>query len=467
MNFMQVLFVSSCVGMVVAICGCTTYTSPFVHKSEAELDAMEAQSVAAAEAFTTGDYATSEQILARLGSEQTVSSPQYEMERVSVLLHQGKHKEAHELMQKIRIDLEMLFDEKSEKEAMSLWHGENKKVFKGDSHERATFYALFALSFLERGEWEDAERCVKNGLLCDSANTRETQYNSDYVLLYYIGYVACKRSGRGSDAEEYLREMARVIGDSKSIVERIGNLTMPNAFLVVWGGVPPSYARGGEYDEIRHVIPGTPNPFSYLSVRHKGMEEFLALDGFADINFQATTRGGREMDSVLKDKAAVKSGMEASGNILIVAGMGCFAAMGSGDAKVDLVLGCAGVGCFLLGGTFYIVGECINSEADIRSWKTLPGEFLVVPLSLPEGQHELELNGYRLRDQVARRKIGIDVKTNTIAVAHTSIMHIKTLSNPTEMLLNSSVDIANAAVEPPSKNVPAEINIIENKGGVK
>lgn len=455
-------------GIVAAMCGCSTYTSPFVHKSESELDAMETQSATAANAFADGDYATSERILSELGSEQTVSSPQYEMERVSVLLHQGRRKEAHELMQKVQRDLEMLFDAKSEEEAMSLWHGENKKVFKGDAHERATFYALFAMSFMEQGKWEDAERCVKNGILCDSANTEEAKYNSDYALLHYLGYVACKRSGRDSDAEEYLREISGLAGDSSaSLVAKIEKAALPNAFLVIWGGTPPSYARGGEYDEIRHVIPGAKNPFSYLSVREKDGKELLAFEGLADLNFQATTRGGRVMDSVLKDKAAVKSGMEASGNILLIAGMGCFAAMGSGDAKVDLVLGCVGTGCFLLGGTFYIVGECINSKADVRSWKTLPGEFLVVPLSLPEGHHEIEFNGYHLRDQVARKIVEVDVKSNTLASVHTSIMHFKELPNPSAMLLNSSVDVANGAVKPLSKDISAEIKIVTEKGGVK
>ena len=454
-----------CTVVSAVICGCTTYTSPFAHKTEQELEAMDAQSATAAQSFASGDYAASDRILSELASELTVSTPQYELERVSVLLHQGRKKEAHELMVKVRNDLEMLFDEKAEKEAVSLWHGENKKVFKGDAHERATLYALLALSFMEMGEWEDAERSVKNGLLCDSANTDQIQYNSDYAILHYLGYVACRRSGRDSDASEYLRELSGCAGEKMG--EALQKAEIPNAFIVVWGGTPPAYYRGGTHNEIRHIVPGSKNPFSYLAVKDKGGKYVLAPAGLADVNFQATTRGGREMDEVLRDKAAVKSGMEASANILLIAGLGCFSAMGGGNPQADLVLGCVGTGCVVLGGTFYIVGECINSEADIRSWKTLPGEFLIVPLTLPDGKRTIEVNGYRLRDQVVRKTVDIEIKPDAVVSAHLSIMNFKSLPDPSSLLLQSAIEVAKGAEATPSKDIPSEIKSADSKGGAK
>ena len=159
--------------VVAMVCGCATYTSPFVHKTEEELDAMERLDWGAARRFASGDYDAADRTLRSLTAEPTVSRPLYELERVSVLLQKDRRKEARELMLKVARDFELLFDERSEEEAVSLWHGENEKVFKGDAHERATLYAFLALSFLETGDWDDAERSVKNGLLADSANTKE------------------------------------------------------------------------------------------------------------------------------------------------------------------------------------------------------------------------------------------------------------------------------------------------------
>ena len=448
---------AAAVFVALSACGCATYTSPFVHKTEEELEAMEAQDAVASAHFASGDYGRADAILKQLLAEPTVSSPLYEMERISVLLNQGKKDEAHELMMKVRADLDLLFDEKSEKEAISLWHGENKKVYKGDAHERSTLYAFLAMSFMERGDWDNAERCVKNGLLADSANTKEERFNSDYALLQYLGYVACARGGRAADADRYKEELnATLRACSPAAADVLGKSPLPNAFVVVWAGTPPSYVRGGAHKEIRHVIPGKKCAFDFLSAQPAGGDELLMAGGLADLNFQATTRGGREMDTVLADKAAAKTGMEASKNILILAGYGCFAAMGN-DSKADLVLGCVGGGCFLLGITFHIVGECINADADIRSWKNLPGELIVLPISLPERDTEVEVRGYKGWDNIVCRKVAVPVRPDCVATAHVSMMQYQTMSNPAGQLLDAGVKLSKTVPEAPTKDSVAEI----------
>ncbi len=456
MSFLRIGFAMQ----LAAACGCATYTSPFVHKTEDELDAMECLDEAAARCFAAGNYAAADSTLLSLTSEPTVSRPLYELERVNVLLHQERRKEAHELMMKVCRDFDLLFDERSEKEAVSLWHGENEKVYKGDAHERATLYAFLALSFMEQGEWDDAERSVKNGLLADSANTKEAKYNSDYALLQYLGYVACMKSGRASAAEGYMREMGTTLGVDSATLDVLSKSPLPNAFAVVWAGTPPTYARGGEYSHIRHVIPGTKSPFSYLSADAGDGVEILVPTGLADINFQATTRGGREMDTVLNNKAAVKTGMSASGNILLIAGYACFASMGS-DAKADIVLGCVGGGCMLLGCTFHIVGACINSTADIRCWKNLPGELLVVPMVLPEGERTVAVRGYMQRDNVVRTEKSVTVGPNAVATAHLSLMPYSTIVSPSTEIIKRGVAVSAGALAPVSSSLPAEITPIE------
>lgn len=443
--------------VALSACGCASYTSPFVHKTEKELEAMETQDSVASAHFASGDYGRADTMLKQLLTEPTVSSPLYELERVSVLLNQGKREEAHELMMKVRADFELLFDEKSEKEAISLWHGENKKVYKGDAHERSTLYAFLAMSFMERGDWDNAERCAKNGLLADSANTKEERFNSDYALLQYLGYVACARGGRAADADRYKEELnATLKVCSPAAAGMIGKSPLPNAFVVVWAGTPPSYVRGGAHKEIRHVVPGKKCSFDFLSAQATSGDELLMTGGLADLNFQATTRGGREMDTVLSDKAAAKTGMEASGNILLIAGYGCFSAMGN-NANADLVLGCVGGGCFLLGCTFHVVGACINSDADIRSWKNLPGELIVLPMNLPEHDTEVSVRGYKGWDNIVCRTVKVPVHSDGVATAHVSMMQYQSMSNPAGALIIAGVKRSKTVPEAPTKDSVAEI----------
>ena len=61
--------------VVAMVCGCATYTSPFVHKTEEELDAMERLDWGAARRFASGDYDAADRTLRSLTAEPTVSRP--------------------------------------------------------------------------------------------------------------------------------------------------------------------------------------------------------------------------------------------------------------------------------------------------------------------------------------------------------------------------------------------------------
>lgn len=424
---------------VLFLFGCRTYDSPFVSKTEEELEAMEYQNFLASEEFYRGNYVASRAITEKLSFEMTVSRPLYQLEQVSTLLLEGKNQEAHELMISIRNDLDILFDRQSEEKAISLWHGENNKVFKGDNHERAIFYAFLAMSFIELGEYEDALRCVQNGLLADSSN--EEEYSSDFGLLHYLGYVTSRYLNDMGGAEEYKREYLETLAMQGCNVDSyestwaslVDDKPLPNAFLVLWTGTPPSYVRGGAYEEIRHVIPGK-DELTMVMVETPDKNLRNAAKYIGDINFQASTRGGREMDSVLKNKANVKSGLNASGNVFMIAGFACFAAMsGQNEAPVILALGGAGIGCFVVGGGFYYVGSLINSKADIRYWRNLPGNLSIIPLYLEEGDNEIFIHGYYGWDHVIRENCTIPILPGKTTIRHFSLMPLAEQVNTPNM----------------------------------
>ena len=417
-----------CAALMLAA-GCHSYEGRFVHKSEDELDAMEIADEQVGHEFRRGAYGSAEASLKTLMSEPTVSLPQYELERVSILLMQGKSDEAHAQMMKVREELETLFDPGLEQKAVSIWHGENNKVFKGDSHERATLYALLAMSFMERGKWNDAERCAKNGLLADSANTREERYNSDYALLHYLGAVACRKAGRTAEAESYFSQMVDAIkrrgvntGPGSSVAELLVSAPLPDAFVVAWVGAPPQYVRGGEYGEIRHAVRGAGMPYAFMTVEVGGAAESIAPMRLGDVNWQALTRGGREMDAVLEHKAAVKTGMRVSRNIFLVTGYSLVGTVSSNPIAEAFLLASGG-SCLAIGGLFHLAGSAMNARCDIRSWHCLPGEIVIMPVWMSGAEADVVVRGYDAdMDNVAVARSLLQKKSNGMPVRHLHVL---------------------------------------------
>ena len=418
-----------------AVAGCSTDKGDFVYKTEAELAQMEAKNETAHNAFLSNNFSTASSILKELTKERTVSRPLYQMEMVSVLLMNNQHKEAHELMMKLHEDLETLTDTKLEEKAQSVWHGEINKVFKGDAYERSTFYALMALSFIREQNYEDAIRCVKNGLLADADSNKADAVN-DYALLHYLGYLAAKKLNNTGEAMEYWRALHAALAargivlkdkDGKEIDDTCFTQLQkrnPNVLLVVWSGLPPTVMCTGEYKEIRSIIRGV-NHFDAMSIAVDKANDVFMPNNLADIDYQATSRGGRLMDNVLADKATAKKTMEVSRNVLFVLGSG-FIIAGSramGAPPVGLSLMGAGVGCYVLGGTAWIIGAMMNPTADGRYWHNLPGQLYIVPLVLEPGEHEIKITGWYRSDRATGNSFKITVPdSNSMNVFHLPMM---------------------------------------------
>lgn len=418
-------------GAVLLFASCATYEGEYVPKSEAELAAMEMQNGSAHAKFVAGKYAEAEAEYRALSSEMTVSQSLYHLELLSTLLLQGKQAEADELIARLYEEMETIWDPELEEKAMSIWHGETNKVFKGDAHEQTTFYMLMALSFIGRGNYEDAIRAVKNGVLADAESNSGDAVN-DYGMLHYLGYVASLKLGQDDDAEEYLRRMQMSLefrgypgssGEDNNItaVKKI----IPNVLLIVWAGDPPIAVASGEYEELRCLVRGA-SAFDAMSVKVDSGEEYFAPNALADINYQATTRGGRVMDNVLETQANVKAGVETSAGILAVTGaslMQAGALTDDNSSPLGLILFCAGGTSYLLGAITEEIGSWMNAKADIRYWHNLPGEFYIVPLALSQGRHTVTLNGFRHSDRAGSKTITFDVAGGTIPqIVHAAML---------------------------------------------
>lgn len=337
----------------------------------------------------------------------------------SVLLLEGKKEEAHREMLEAMKELEELFDPESQ--ALKLTHGEREKFFKGDGYERATLYAFLALSFMDRGDFANALKCVQRGILADSDSER-AEHRADYALLPYIGYVAASKSGANwrQEAQNYDRLVKELTGVAPS--ER----KLPAELLVVWVGRGSDRTLGGEFDEIRYVRKGSSRgALDAVQVKVGGVTH-ASFPDLADLTFQATTRGRRVMDNVLDRKATAKRGLAASANVLLAFGAGCFeAGAASGNVGFATVMFSVGGLCVGLGCPTHLVGMAINAQADDRCWQTLPARLVVVPLYAPRQRMDLDIMGYRRLDNVLNKKAPVDFSAATsggIPVAHLSLL---------------------------------------------
>ena len=337
----------------------------------------------------------------------------HQLNLASVLLLMGKKDEAHAVLSEAATKIEEQFDPDSQ--ALKLTHGESEKFFKGDGYERATMYAFLAMSYLDRGEYESAIKMVKRGIASDS-DAEKGEYRADYALLPYIGYLAAFRAGRVAEARGFDDMVFSICGfrPSKS--------PLPDCIVVAWTGGGTSRELGGEFDEIRYVRKGSlRGALDAVSLNVRGAE-YKSLPCLADLNYQAVTRGRRMMDNVLEDKANVKRGFAASGNVLLAFGAACFrGASVTGNAALAVTLCAVGGVSVGLGFPTHLVGMMINAEADSRSWSVLPGRLLVVPVAHADGV--AGLRGYCGWDEVYRNGVRLpEKKGKGIGVTHLSLM---------------------------------------------
>ena len=444
------------VAFLVALCGCKT------GELENRLDDMERQASGVETSFRAGNFAAADETFSKLASEQTVSSPLYRLDRIPCLILSGRKNEAYKAMRELRVELEELYDPESERKALSKWHGEVNKVFKGSPYEMATFYALMSLACAERGDYEDAWRCVQNGLLHDS-DVAEEKYRSDDALLLYLGSVFADKIGEVDSAEQCRKRLKDALAARNIAVADIakyGNsaygallgesASKPNVFVVFWTGTPPQYGRAGEYGEKRTILSGLESAADFMTVSVDGNAEMPVPRKIGDINFQATTRGGRVMDNILADKAEFKQDMKNFKEVSVgISGVFFAASTATFNSSKEMLiisggLAAAGVAFLVVDGVCYVFYDTTDPRADIRTWKTLPGQLDVIPLCLAPGKHEIVARAYIGGDALARASFSVDVPNDgRMAVAHFFGMNDAVLSEA-EHLSNQTCGMCNS-----------------------
>ena len=308
-------------------------------------------------------------------------------------MRQGKFDVAKPLLDDALLTLQGIFGKDAEaRKSRGYFNKEARKTFIGEPYERAMAYFYRGVIYWMDGEPDNARACFRSAEFEDS-DAEKKEFAGDWVLPDYLeGLATTKLAGDGSDA------LKRAKANSKNINLPDYNPKANVLFIVEFGPGPVKYATGEYGEELRFRVRDS----SLVSARIKTDGINLSIAPCDDLNFQATTRGGRVMDHVLANKAVFKSVTDTAGNAAIITG-GILAATQHGQHNAGDEIG---LGLVLAGLASKLISSATTPQADTRSWDNLPRYISFATASLPAGTHtftvEFEAAGGKVQSNLTK-----------------------------------------------------------------
>lgn len=253
--------------------------------------------------------------------------------------------------------------------ARGLWYEEGSKDFKGEPYERAMAFYYRGLLDMYAGDYENARASFKSGLLQD-AFAEEEQHRADFALLMLLEAWSSHVLGAKGLASERFEELLTFRPD----------FPLPDdshrLLLLVETGKAPRKLQDGVGGNILVYRPGKRFREEAVQLRIDG--QVHALQPIESIFWQASSRGGRPIDSILEGQVQFKqttqnvsadvSGVAAHATTLAPA----FGAAGGVFAGVAAVAGVA-----------TLVTSQVKARADHRFWNNLPDKVHALTLPMP------------------------------------------------------------------------------------
>lgn len=268
--------------------------------------------------------------------------------------------------------------------ARSLFAAESSKTFIGEPYERAMAYYYRGILYWRDGQPDNARACFRTAEFIDS-DAEANEYKGDYVLFDYLdGFASEKLAADGADALK--RAAANAKGRTLPPYDDQANVLV----FAEYGQGPRKYA-GGEYGEqLRFATTDSRAYSATLTVDGRT----IPLPSYDDLNYQATTRGGRVMDYILGNKAVFKRTTNTVGDVALIgsaiAASNMYREDGSrseGAQNTALALGAIG----LIG---KLASAATTPHADVRAWNNLPQRLSFAALRLPVGTYPAKLEFY-------------------------------------------------------------------------
>ena len=216
-------------------------------------------------------------------------------------------------------------------------------------------------------------------------------------------------------------EKDEIDSDEIILLENTGSISehieKSNVFIFIDTGLGPVKVTSGKNDsELSFKSRSYQNISPKISINNVSKNAFK-LD---DLYFQASTRGGREIDKIISGKAAFKDETRETGEALSTAGAAglyasATAAMASDNEYVQSAAGVVALvslAALAVGKVAEASSDAMIASADPRYWDNLPGSIYVYMDSLPSGKHLINIQAETLKT------IEIDVPENSIVIKH-------------------------------------------------
>lgn len=329
------------------------------------------------------------QSLRKLFSEPQKDRVKYQLQVAIDAYAAGHYELAKRYFDMVLDNLESYYsDSDNATKARSLWNEEGRKDFKGESYERVMAFYYRGLLYLRDGDLENARAVFKTATLQD-AFAEEEQNRCDFALVVYMQAFASRLNKDMSLYEDAISELKTLRPD---FTETLDDNFL---FIVDTGKSPRKVADGQGHWELKYRR-GKKFKDVKVEISVDG-GEFKPLFAMEDIYWQATSRGGRAFDKILKGKAQFRSATASFGSTLSdISTVAMVAAPLFNSSSVGNVQGAAAA-LGIIGGVSTIIAMNANPHADIRYWNNLPDTVHVLPVKLKEGKHDVRFQ-YRDKD---------------------------------------------------------------------
>ncbi|MCR6630907.1 MAG: hypothetical protein NVV74_13145 [Magnetospirillum sp.] len=323
----------------------------------------------------------------------------------------GKTALAEELFDDALGNIETVYaDNPDAAKARELFTREQAKDFKGEPYERAMAYYYRGLLYLRAGDYDNARASFKGGFIQDSF-AEEDQNRADFGLLQFLQGWASRCRGNTVTAEEDFKEFAAINGafplpgktDSVLVLAETGSAPVKYSQADAGSSVPKflKFRRASATETARLTVtePVAPPPppkkgdKAAPATAAKEATRTTALPQLEDVYFQASTRGGREFDSLLAGKAQFKDVTNTVGNVALIGAAAAAGYAANTNDRKQQRDAAAAAGILLLAGLVAKgVSEATEAEADIRYWDNLPDRIHAATLALPASVNGLSVD---------------------------------------------------------------------------
>ncbi len=293
------------------------------------------------------------------------------MEIGSLAFKQGDLKEAKiAFLHAVRGIEEVYADNPAAEKVRSLWYQEEVKDFKGEPYERVMAYYYLGLIYLAEGELDNARASFVSGLMQD-AYAEEEQHRADFALMHYLSAWTAQKMKSEHLADTALQRFSELRKGFPKPNES------DNVLVIVESGKSPRKLGDGigKYD----LVYRTGKKFKDKQGQVSFAEQTIRLLPVEDIYWQASTRGGRAVDRIIKGKVNFAESSRDVGDALAKTGnrlVEWSAISDSGSALQD-----AGTALSVIGLAAKIMAIKVETKADTRYWKSLPNTVHVSSLN--------------------------------------------------------------------------------------